>query len=90
VQEALQGVVGALRRYKESRVLDTEEAALFQGTCIALTATLCPFVAECFCKIFPSYGQLLDVEKLAAFLGTPTPTSGEIGLVQSQDLQSRG
>lgn len=69
----------ALRQYKETRVLDTEEAALFRATCTALTATVYPFVADCFTKIFPSPGRSLDLEPLAAILGTPAPVTGDGG-----------
>ena len=63
----------ALRQYKETRVLDTEEAAQFRAACTALTGILCPFIADCFSKIYPSSGKQLSFEGLATMLDTPAP-----------------
>lgn len=86
LQKALLQFVTAMASYRETRSLSGEEGELLESACTALTGTLCPFIAECLSRIFPTSGQLLDIPSIAAVLEQAKPAEDE----QMKDTSSNG
>ncbi|GAB4821913.1 hypothetical protein N2152v2_008959 [Parachlorella kessleri] len=66
LEESLGQVATTLSHYGESRPLSESELPVFESACRAFAATLCPYVAACFDRIYAGGGALLDVRKIAA------------------------
>ena len=66
MQDSLGQVATTLSHYGESRPLSESELPVFESACKAFAATLCPYVAACFDRIYAGGGALLDVRKIAA------------------------
>lgn len=61
LQESLGGVSSGLAHYGLTRALGEVEAGAFDAACRAHTATLCPYVAACFERIYAGGAVLIDV-----------------------------
>ena len=68
LQDALEAAVRALAHYKATRAVSKEEAPLLQSACDALTDTLCPYIAACFSRIYPSAALLPKLTQVTAAL----------------------
>lgn len=68
MQEALKRFAGELASHRHARILGPEEEGLLTEACSAFTDVLCPFIADCLARIFPSLGQLLDLKQIAEAL----------------------
>ena len=68
LQDAMEAVVRALAHYKATRAVSEEEAPLLQSACEAMTDTLCPYIAACFSRIYPSAALLPKLAQVTAAL----------------------
>ena len=68
-QDVLEAFAAALAHYRDTRSLGEAEAPLFDAACRALAGSLCPYIAACFAKVYPSAGGAgVDAAKAAAIL----------------------
>ena len=55
--------------------MSEEEAPLLQSACEAMTDTLCPYIAACFSRIYPSAALLPKLAQVTAALSEQPQTS---------------
>lgn len=61
LQESLTAVSAALAHYGLTHTLAEPQQRAFDAACKAHTATLCPYVAACYERIYPGGAALLDL-----------------------------
>jgi len=65
LQESLVAVAAALAHYGLVRALSEPEQAAFDACCKAHTATLTPYIASCFERIYAGGAALIDQQVVA-------------------------
>lgn len=65
LQASLVAASSAMAHYGLTHPLSEAEQAAFDAACRAHTATLCPYIAVCFERIYPSGAAMLDLRAVA-------------------------